>query len=254
MRSIIAWPCREPITAPLVRERTMTPKIRGFRNILQLILAALAFVGPCNACTIFAQTISVGSDFQIRVLDRGRPVEGLRFVVGGVRAVTNRDGIAAFRHIAPGSYSVHAPLDSGVARDFVLEIKHEAPGNVIVPFEWPTSPVVVRSLSGRLYLPAYETQASTSLVLLDGLTGATIGSTVTNPHGEFTFPYAEPGIYFLSVKPQGGLISVVLDSAATAERINIDLGWSSCGLAYTDRNKCHSGDLHIEQLCGQVSD
>jgi hypothetical protein len=95
-------------------------------------------------------------------------------------------------------------------------------------------------------LPDYLSRAALSLDLLDGLTGGKIGSTVTNDRGEFAFPNTKSGFYFLRLNPTGpkdwngnpvhGLISVILDPAATATHMALDLGWSDCYyLTYSDR-------------------
>src|SRR5579862_8120709 len=163
----------------------------------------LPFLGNCSACVVLPSTYSVGPDFQIRVADRGMPVKGIRFVVGGVRGVTNKEGIAAFRNMAVGSYVVHAPLNAGVSGDFTLDVKSDGPRDVIVPLTWPTWPVVVRSPAGRLYLPDYLSQKTLSLDLLDGLTGDKIASTTSNDRLEFAFPNTKSGVYFLRLNPNG---------------------------------------------------
>ena len=75
---------------------------------------------------------------------------------------------------------------------------------------------------------------------------------------------AAPGLYFLKLKPSGlvgwsgepitGLIAVAVDRGASTARLEVDLGWSSCGLWYADQSKCQQDDLQIERLSGQIVD
>jgi hypothetical protein len=102
------------------------------------------------------------------------------------------------------------------------------------------------------------------LDLLESNSGRLLASTHTADNGEFSFDSVAPGLYFLSLKPQGlrawtggwitGLIAVRVDEGAAADHVDIDLGWTSCGLWYADRNQCPQPDLQIAQLSGQVVD
>jgi hypothetical protein len=86
----------------------------------------------------------------------------------------------------------------------------------------------------------------------------------TNDNGQFNIEGATPGLYFLSLKPSGlrswsgeqitGLIVIALDRDAPTDHLDLDLGWSSCGLSYADSSKCPQSDFQIEQLSGQVVD
>src|SRR5260370_37694789 len=103
-----------------------------------------------------------------------------------------------------------------------------------------------------------------SLALLEGISGLHLKSIQTTQSGEFSFVNVAPGLYFLRLNPSGlkgwsgepitGLIAVAVDSSAPADHLDLELGWTSCGLTYTDRNKCSPSDLQVEQLCGQVHD
>ena len=82
--------------------------------------------------------------------------------------------------------------------------------------------------------------------------------------GEFDFESATPGLYFLSLRPSGetnrpggeivGQIAVAVEPEAPVDHLGLDLGWTSCGLFYTDRSQCPQGDFEIQQLSGRVLD
>src|SRR5205814_1388096 len=124
-----------------------------------------------------------------------------------------------------------------------------------------------RSLKGTMhgwdYVPG-QSQPRLSLDLLEGSSGRLLKSVQTADTGEFSFEGAAPGLYFLSLRPSGlraqsgepitGLIAVAVDHGAPTDHLDIDLGWTSCGLWYADRNKCPQPDLNIAQLSGQVLD
>jgi hypothetical protein len=47
---------------------------------------------------------------------------------------------------------------------------------------------------------------------------------------------------------------VAVDQGAPTDHLDVDLGWTSCGLWYADRSECPQSDVRIEQLSGQVLD
>ncbi|HET9320182.1 MAG TPA: carboxypeptidase-like regulatory domain-containing protein, partial [Bryobacteraceae bacterium] len=57
-----------------------------------------------------------------------------------------------------------------------------------------------------------------------------------------------------SGEPITGLVAVAVDHGAAADHLDVDLGWTSCGLWYADRSQCPQSDLQVEQLSGQVLD
>lgn len=87
-------------------------------------------------------------------------------------------------------------------------------------------------------------------------------STETTPSGAFAFDLNQPGIYFLSVTesnprdpkatPMAGLIPISLEPDAAAEHLDLELGWSDCGLFYLDLLPCPRPNLLLQQLRGRV--
>src|SRR5580658_8353524 len=106
----------------------------------------------------------------------------------------------------------------------------------------------LRGRYGGLTILPRHSQPRFSLDLLEGTTGRRLKGAQTNDSGEFDFESAASGLYFLSLKPSGlrgwsgeqisGLIVVAVDRTAPSENLDIDLGWTSCGLQYTDQSKC----------------
>lgn len=219
----------------------------------------------------------VAPNFRVRVEDRGLPIRGLRVeirsygrpVYGDVAYVahTDQNGFALFRGVRPESYHLSANRDAGIADGADLEVKSDGPTDVTVPLNWPrVEPVLVRSLKGSIRRPGYfpgQSQPVVSLDLLEAISGQRLKRLQTTNRGEFDFESAAPGLYFLSLRPVDlkdpseqitGLIAVAIDREAPTDQLDLDLGWSSCGLWYADRSKCPQGDLYIEQLFGEVRD
>ncbi|HET9321906.1 MAG TPA: hypothetical protein VFO27_19085, partial [Bryobacteraceae bacterium] len=76
----------------------------------------------------------------------------------GNRAVTETDknGVALFRGVRPGSYHLSPDHDAGIPDGVDLEVKLDGPTDVTVPLKWPSiAPVLVRSLKGRMRGPDY---------------------------------------------------------------------------------------------------
>jgi hypothetical protein len=91
---------------------------------------------------------------------------------------------------------------------------------------------------------------------LIGASGLKLRSLLTNEHGHFDFGDVEPGLYFLSLAlPQTtARIAVTVDRGAPSDHLDIDIGWTSCGVWFVDRSKCARSDLRIAQLSGEIVD
>ena len=235
----------------------------------------IGITARCGACSVIYPIVQVGPNFRVKVEDHGLPVRGLRVEIGsypgsGNKAVTDTDknGFALFRGVRPGSYHLSADHDAGIPDGAELEVKLDGPTDVTVPLKWPSvAPVLVRSLKGKIRGPDYlprQSQPRLLLVLLEGRSGRSLKSLQTTDNGEFNFESAAPGLYFLSLKPSGlrgrsgeeitGLVAVAVDHDAPTDHLDVDFGWTSCGLWYADRSKCPQSDVQIEQLSGQVLD
>jgi hypothetical protein len=239
-----------------------------------LALALCSLAPHCLACTCMTamdQVVHVGPSFRVRVDDnRALTVQGLSLdvesSVGKSKAVTDENGFVSFRDLSPGIYSLRAEQDLGSCLGKVLEVESGAPGGIAVPMTWPTiAPITVRSLKGTLHIPNYvpgRAGPELPLRLLVGVSGQEVASVHTNGTGDFGFGVTAPGAYFLNLEPSAlkdptgnpisGRIAVSVEPDAESDHLDVELGWTTCGLTYMDLTGCPPAELHIGQLRGQV--
>ena len=213
--------------------------------------------------------IQVGANFRVQVEDHGRPVKGLRVELRADRSTKNRavsttdkNGLAFFHSLRPGSYDVRTDLDAaGISDEAAVQVIPSSPADVTVHLKWPSfSPIVVRSLQGTLRAADYQIgqpQPLLSLDLVEGISGRSLQRVRTTGSGEFSFDAVAPGLYFLKPSGQSGeliAIAVAVDTAAPVERLEVDFGTTSCGLWYIDQSQCPHPELQFGQLAGQVLD
>jgi hypothetical protein len=207
------------------------------------------------------------------VTDRGRPVEALQLVlrqfdgVVVIYSITDADGYADFSNLKVGRFFLTSDHDGGVPDSVNVEVLRNGPGNVTVQLRWPdTTPLAVRSVGGMVRGPDYypsEAQIPLSLSLLEGVTAHVVATTVTDSKGRFAFPDGTPaGIYFLRVNPtvrrgpsgekMEGMIAIEVSREANDSALDLDLGWSSCGLAYAQREPYPK--MNVSKVCGDITD
>jgi hypothetical protein len=241
-------------------------------------LAMLFSPFSAHACSIFYPTVQVGRGFRVRVMDRGHPVPSLRLVLSrhdssnsgrneAIYSLTDADGYSRFANLSQGSFLLTADHDGGVADGVVVNVRLSGATNVTVSLKWPSPTLLqVRSVSGSLRGPDYypqQTQAQLSLSLLEGVSARVIETAQTDSKGGFSFAGATPsGIYFLRLNPSNlrgwdggqieGMIPIEINPKATQDVLDLDLGWSSCGLGYAQRAK--SPEMKASKLCGDVAD
>jgi hypothetical protein len=182
-------------------------------------------------------------------------------------SLTDKDGIATFSDAMPGSFVLAAGYDGGVADAVLMEVSANGPTNVTVVLRWPSrTPLSATSISGVARGPAYypsQEQLHLSLSLVEALSGRVIATTDTDNKGRFNFKVdSVPGIYFLRLNRSGlrgwsgeemeGMIAIELNRESGAGPLDLDLGWSSCGLTFAQ------GEIHPESeigiLCGGIVD
>ena len=238
--------------------------MQSWARLAALLQAGLATTAVSPACSYSFTPISVGPSFRVKVSGEDGPVKGLRVkLTESVSAVTDASGIAHFYGVPGGTYYVEADR-GGVAQ---LDVKPNGRSGVVVPMMWPAlKPIRVRSLSGTMrapgFIPGGPDQRALSLELLAGISGRVLSSITATTRGEFDFGPLVPGLYFIHLMPYPafrgelveGDISVAVDPAAPAGRLDLDLTWSSCGLSYIDQRQCPQPDLHVKKLEGHVSD
>jgi hypothetical protein len=244
--------------------------VRFLLILVTLFQAGLA-TSVSSACSLVFSPMSVGSSFKVKVSGYDGPVKGLLLKLNGpqgptLSAVTDDKGIAEFSNAPPGALYLGADHDNGYGAQ--LDVKPNGPTNVIVPMRWPSiEPIHVRSLSGTVRapgaIPGQPDQSVLSLELLEGVSGAILSSISTSTRGEFDFGKPRHGLYFIRVKPYpfgnqqvGGLISVAVHPIASdvADKLDLNLNWTSCGLMYTDQSQCSYPDLHVDKLAVHLAD
>ncbi len=253
--------------------------MRGFAICIGgAILAVLLSAGIARACSVFPGTVEVGSKFQVKVNDRGRPVKGLRMVLSTdsstgeehkvvVDSLTDADGIAHFLNLGAGSYWLAADHDGGVGDAVAVNVSPHGPANKTFSISWPSAtPVTVRSAAGIVRGPDYYSnpvQAPISISLLEGISGREIEKTQSDGKGRFSFTSnVTPGIYFMRINPSSlrgwsgeqieGMIVIEVATDAKESALNLDLGWSSCGLEYSQR--VILPELKVTNICGAIKD
>lgn len=243
----------------------------------------MVFLSPyiANACSILYSNVQVGTRFRVRVTDRGRPVKALRVVLSSsestktkhvvtIYSVTDADGFAGFSDVAPGQFFLSAEHDLSTFPDGTgIEVKPNGPENVTVRLKWPSAtPVSVRSVSGIMRGPDYypsQVQGQLSISLLESDSAGVISTTVADSKGRFAFTdETPPGMYFIRVNPSGirgwsgeqieGMIAIEVDPNAKQDMPDLDLGWSSCGLGYAQREQGTYAEIQVSKLCGDVTD
>jgi hypothetical protein len=96
--------------------------------------------------------------------------------------------------------------------------------------------------------------------LLDARTGISHGSTNTAADGAFDLGAPAPGLYFLRVTPTerapggAGNVPIEVDARAAHAEMELEFGWTSCGVHYSARHECPRQELNITSLSGQVLD
>lgn len=214
---------------------------------------------------MFYSSVQSGPTFRVSVKGGGRPIKGIKVQISSnedagnkLVASTDESGFALFRNVRAGSYHLRASdHDAGIPDGTNLVVTLDGPAAVTIPLRWPSIPPIrVRSLKGTIHAPNHlpgGTQPRLALDLLEGVSGRTLKSLETTENGEFSFEGAAPGLYFLNLR-RSDLIAVAVDNAAPSDHLELDVGWSSCGLWYVDRRMCPQSDLRIEKLSGQVTD
>jgi len=243
------------------------------------ILAAATCLGAflpalVSACSVFYPTVEVGKAFRVKVTDHGRPINGLRLVLGPpdlgggpISSVTDSDGYASFHDLFPGSLTLTAEYDGDWRDTVFVHISSDGPTNAIVPLRWPArNPIKVREATGLIRGPEYypdQMQAKLSLSLIEGISAQEIEETRSDNKGHFSFnSVLAPGIYYIRLNPSGlrawdneqihGAIPIEINEAATPDSLDLDLGWSSCGLGYSQAFRQSS--LKMSKICGDLKD
>jgi len=84
----------------------------------------------------------------------------------------------------------------------------------------------------------------------------------TSETGNFDFGINAPGTHFLNLEPSAmrgwdgsqitGRIAVSVETDAPSDHLELELGWTSCGLSYIDLIPCPPAEWHLGRLWGRV--
>lgn len=250
----------------------MLESMPSLRRATRFLEAMLATITQGAACTVFYPAIPAAPSFQVHVEDRGRPVSGLRMELKGrsltKTAVTGEDGTVRFQDIPPADYHVEAEFDAGIRDGATIQVTASGPKNTTIPIRWPNqAPLIVQAPKGVLHWHMTETDQRQSVLqvdLVDARTGKLQESTQTTSEGEFVLKTPQPGLYFLRVTPKSltpagggrvaGKVPIRVASHAAQVDLELDFGWSSCGVTYVALHACPQEELSIAHLSGEVVD
>ncbi len=139
----------------------------------------------------------------------------------------------------------------------------------LVKLKWPNpKPLEVKSARGRVAIPESGPKRTLekpiSLALVDAISNTVIAVTETENRGYFFFPTPNRGLYFIrlnhtriktwSGEEMTGDIPIEIAPDAISEGVDLDLGWSSCGLYYSDMKQCQQPEVTVSNMCGEVFD
>lgn len=225
-------------------------------SLSKLIWAMIAGSAAAHACTIVSAITQVGPDFRVKVEDRGHPVKRLRIKIEGGAAVTDENGTAVFHGVRPGSNFVMLDTVAGIAEGTGLTVTSDGPTDVTISLKWPSiAPMSARSLKGTLrgadFVPG-QPQRRFTLDLFDVTSQRKLQTTQTDERGEFDFENSTPGLYVINVA--SGTMVVEVDNRSPAAVLDLDMGSTSCGTFFTDRNKCRTSNFQTDRLSGRVLD
>jgi len=245
-----------------------------FAILVAAICLAAFLPAMVNACSVFYPTVEVGKAFRVKVADRGRPVKGLRLVLsppsqggGAISSVTDSDGYASFDDLFPGNLTLTAEYDGDWQDAVFLRISSDGPANATVSLTWPArNPIKVRAANGLIRGPEYypdQVQTELSLSLIEGITAREIEKTRSDNKGHFTFnSVLAPGVYYIRLNPSGlrgwdneqiqGAIPIELNETASPDSLDLDLGWSSSGMGYSQTVR--QSNLKMSKICGDLKD
>lgn len=246
------------------------------RFVILVATMCLAIFLPVisSACSLFYPTVEVGRTFRVKVTDRGRPIKGLRLVLGPqdlgggpISSVTDSDGYASFHDLFPGSLTLTAEYDGDWRDTVFLHISSDGPANATVSLSWPArNPIKVHAASGFIRGPEFypdQVQSELSLSLIEGITAREIEETRSDNKGHFTFnSVLAPGIYYIRLNASGlhawdneqiqGAIPIEINEQAGPDSLDLDLSWSSCGLGYSEAVRQSS--VKMSKICGDLKD
>lgn len=261
-------------------------------RIVGVTFATLMLAHAAQACSRVSIPTKVGSDFGVRVSDRGRPIVGIQVKLDKYNAttddiaqeqqlvLTDYDGTVRFSSLEPGQYFVSVQRGS-VGSDRLVEVGGvpEAERQRLVEFEWPGRTILKsQTVSGRLSawlsnttdshayniaFPIWGPLKEAALVLLDANNGQPVWKGATDNLGRFMAPGVKAGLYILEMRdsrahePKSFFeiddgIPIEVSPDAALPDLDVELTMTSCGLSYT--SGCPEVHLTAQKACGSIVD
>ncbi len=229
----------------------------------KLWLAGWALAALVQGCTMVYQASTVGTSFAVRVTDRGRPAVN-RVVTSGDRlsATTDRQEVAHFADIPPGSYLLSVASLPRLGGDLAIEVKASAAGGTVLTWESTAHFARTSSLRGTVSWAwgrngAREPSAwALTLELKDARNDRLLERIETRGGQPFAFAKRPPGSYWLTYAGEAfgtGAIPVEL-TAEGPSALDLWLTESSCGSHFTNLAECSVRTLTLRRVAGRVAD
>ena len=143
-----------------------------------------------------------------------------------------------------------------------VEVSPDGAVDGTVQLTWPIIPPLrVRSVQGTLRLADYypkQAQPPLALSLVESMSEREVATAHTDSKGGFLIDTSvNAGIYFLRIsevssKQSDGAIILEVDPKAKERGLDLNLGWTTCGLHYTTRREFP--EIRERKLCGDVID
>lgn len=223
---------------------------------------------PAVACTIVLPHFDTGSDFAVTFRRGQHPVAGLRVALRSsfydhvIEATTNADGVAEFRGVPEGAYSLvgesrHRGL-AGVSVNAGRPLTR--PEHIAVGWPAESVPIVARALRGSIRaantLPPEERTMTAELdISANGRRVRTVR--LAAGQRQFDLRTLPPGGYALTLREGSetlGPVYVKVDPGAETESFDLVVGASSCGTWVHNRATCPQAPLRLSRLAGGVTD
>jgi hypothetical protein len=264
----------------MLNNRYVAPAVRNARSLFLGTLFFAFFTSQSSrACSETSIPTKIGRNFNVRVFDRGNPVEGLPVELSTdpegdeksqpvLTVKTDAKGSAHFKSVMPRLYYIGIEHPA-FASSMVVQVMRRLPrGNSnTLTFQWPgwnplSTQTVAGSLTGHARTargalidmtspPVYSSVTGAKLTLSKAVSGEVVASQLTQEAGNFEFQRVPPGLYMLRVEtpvfepahwiyPADGYVPIEVDPSSQFSRVNLELGNAICGELAWGRPKEHS--------------
>jgi hypothetical protein len=219
--------------------RRFTNRHRGAAFVAAFVLVAVQKTGACSE-VMTPQT--AGSNFVVQLLDGEAPLRDITVLVQNARefcsagkreaeGISGADGRIAFKGIASGDHYLCAKNGSDLRMFAWVKVSTQEADERTIQVNLPgSSPIVVRNIGGVI-----RWERRLNIALLDYNTSKLLAKTETNSIGEFHEKTVPVGKYWLEISSaakgdEQGRVLVELRPEADEKQIDLDVGFTSCGM------------------------